>query len=198
MGAGSRTRYVPAMRNAVVALVFLLACSKNDDPKPADPKPADPKPADPKPADPKPADPKPTGSGSAPGSGSDAGSATDSGSAKFDFDKLTHDQKMDFMKKEVVPVMKPLFIAFNKKEFANFSCKTCHGKDPKATKYKMPNPEIEKLDFAKLKAGKQHPETAKWMAEVVKPRMAAILHEQEMTETNPKGFGCLHCHEMKK
>jgi hypothetical protein len=28
----------------------------------------------------------------------------------------------------------------------------------------------------------------------VKPTMAKLLSEPEMTAENPKGFGCLHCH----
>jgi hypothetical protein len=75
---------------------------------------------------------------------------------------------------------------------------TTHGKDPKAAKYKMPSPDLPALDFAALKAGKQKPEIAKWMADVVKPEMAKLLQMPEMTETNAKGFGCLGCHEMKK
>jgi hypothetical protein len=176
------------MRNAVIAFLFLVACGKSE-PAKTEPVP-DPKP---KPTQPEP-EPKPEPKKPEPGSGSAAGGGSDA----WSFDKLTDEQKADFMKKEVVPAMKPIFLAFDKKEFANFGCKTCHGKDPKASKYKMPNPDLEKLDFAALKAGKQHPKTAKWMAEVVKPKMAALLKEAEMTETNPKGFGCLHCHEMKK
>ena len=75
---------------------------------------------------------------------------------------------------------------------------TAHGKDPKATKYKMPNPELPKLDFAALKAGKQAPKMAEFMGKVVKPQMAKILQQPEYTETNPKGFGCLECHQQKK
>ena len=145
--------------------------------------------------------------GSAAGSGSDAGSAAGSGSsadagsgsgAKWEFEKLTHDEKIDFMKKKVVPTMKPLFQKFDAKEFANFGCKTCHGKDPQKAKYKMPSPDIDKLDFKALEAGKQEPETAKWMAEVVKPEMAKLLQMPEYSDKNPTGFGCLHCHTEKK
>lgn len=141
------------------------------------------------------------GSAVAAGSGSDAGSAAGSGSAAGDkkwFDTLSHDEQMDFMKKTVVPKMKPLFQKFDAKEFSNFGCKTCHGKDPQKSKYKMPSPDIEPLDFAALKAGKQKPEMAKWMGEVVKPEMAKLLKEEEYSDKNPKGFGCLHCHETKK
>lgn len=137
------------------------------------------------------------GSGSsAAGSGSDAGSG--SAVASIGWDKKTHEEKMDYMKKTVVPTMKPLFQKFDKKKFAEFNCKTCHGKDPKKSKYKMPTAELAKLDFAKLKEGKQEPEVAKWMGEVVKPEMAKLLGMPEYTPANPKGFGCLHCHEEKK
>lgn len=133
------------------------------------------------------------GSGSA---GSGAGSG--SGEAKKWFDSLSHDEQTDFMKKTVVPTMKPLFQKFDGKKFANFGCKTCHGKDPQKAKFKMPSPDVPALDFAALKAGKQEPKMAQWMGEVVKPEMAKLLKEPEYTEANPKGFGCLECHGMKK
>jgi hypothetical protein len=137
------------------------------------------------------------GSGSAMADGSGAGAG--SGSAdSFNWEAMTHEQRMDYMKKTVVPTMKPLFQKFDAKHYANFGCKTCHGKDPKAAKFKMPTPDLPKLDFAALKAGKQKPNIAKWMGEVVKPQMATLLHMPEYTEANPKGFGCLECHMEKK
>ena len=150
-----------------------------------------------------------TGSGSATSAGSGSAMAAGSGSAMaagsgegagsgWDFDKLTHEEKMDFMKKHVVPTLKPLFQDFDKKKYANFGCKTCHGKDPAKAKYKMPNPALPKLDFVALKAGKQAPKVAEFMTKVVKPQMAKLLQQPEMSETNMKGFGCLECHEQKK
>ncbi len=133
-----------------------------------------------------------------------SGSATDApGPSKMGdspFDKLTSEEKADFMKKKVVPAMKEEFQKFDAKQFANFGCKTCHGKDPKATKFKMPNPELPKLDFAALEAGKQKPKMAEFMGKVVKPMMAKILGEKEFDPKDPKagGFGCLECHEQKK
>ncbi len=140
------------------------------------------------------------GSGSGAGSGSSAaaGSGESTGSDSFDFNKLTHQEQMDFMKKNVLPEMKTAFQKFDAKKFKNFTCKTCHGKNPEKTKFKMPNPELPKLDFAALKAGKQAPKMAKFMGEVVKPDMAKILHQAEYSESNPKGFGCLECHVAKK
>ena len=151
------------------------------------------------------ADPGSAGSAGSAAAGSDAGSATAAGSgsgsgAGFNFDKLTRDQKMDFMKKQVVPKMKPIFQKFDPKEFANFGCKTCHGKEPQKTKFKMPSSDLPKLDFVALEAGKQKPEVAKFMGTVVKPQMAKLLKQPEFDPKNPKagGFGCLECHEQKK
>ncbi|HET9986982.1 MAG TPA: hypothetical protein VFQ65_00640 [Kofleriaceae bacterium] len=141
--------------------------------------------------------------GSAAGSGSAvamAGSGAGSGSATWDFDKLKHEEQMDFMKKHVVPTMKPLFQKFDAKHYANFGCKTCHGKDPKASKYKMPTPELPKLDFAALKAGKQKPQVAKFMGDVVEPEMAKLLQKPVYNpeKPDPSQFGCLGCHQQKK
>ena len=139
--------------------------------------------------------------GSGAGSGSAvamAGSGDGSGSAAWDWDKLTHDEQMDYMKKHVVPTMKPLFQKFDAKHYKDFGCKTCHGKDPKKSKFKMPTPDLPKLDFAALKAGKQKPKVAEWMGKVVKPEMAKILEQPEWTPEHQDGFGCGNCHTEKK
>ncbi|MGE0548934.1 MAG: hypothetical protein AB7O24_17105 [Kofleriaceae bacterium] len=137
------------------------------------------------------------GSGAAAGSGD--GSAAGSGSGGgSDFDKMSKEDKQKFMRENVVPAMKAAFQKFDGKEFAKFNCKTCHGKGADTKKFTMPNPDLPKLDFAALKAGKGDPKMVEFMSKVVKPEMAKILGKPEMTETNHTGFGCLACHEMKK
>lgn len=142
------------------------------------------------------------GSGSAVGSdaaaGSDAGSGSAVAASDFDFDKLSKDDKVKFMKQKVMPTMKPLFQKFDPKEFAKVTCKTCHGKDPQGSKYKMPTADLPKLDFDAIKAGKEDPKVVEFMSKVVKPEMAKLLNKPEMTETVHNGFGCLDCHQMKK
>jgi hypothetical protein len=149
---------------------------------------------------------EPAGSGSAAPAGSGSAAPAGSGSAAptathyrdSEFDKLDFDGRVKFMKEKVVPAMKTAFQKHDPKEFAEFNCKTCHGKDGKEKKFKMPNADLEKLDFAALKAGKQHPETAKFMAEVVTPDMAKLLGAQPYSDTTPDGFGCLACHVAKQ
>ena len=111
---------------------------------------------------------------------------------------LTYDQKRAYMKDAVVPTMKPIFQAFDAKKYANFGCKTCHGKDPQKTKYKMPNRELPQLDFHLLEQGKQKPNIAEWMSKTVKPQVAQILEVPQMSKDHPDGFGCLECHTEKK
>jgi hypothetical protein len=138
-----------------------------------------------------------SGAGSA-AAGSGAGGGSAALAADFDFDKLAKEDKVKFMKQKVMPTMKPLFQKFDKKEFASFTCKTCHGKDPPGTKYKMPSKDLPELDFDAIKAGKEDPNVVEFMSKTVKPQMAKLLNKPEMTETNHKGFGCLDCHTMKK
>jgi hypothetical protein len=102
------------------------------------------------------------------------------------------------MKTKVLPAMSKAFKGFDKKEFGKFTCKSCHGKGVKDGTYEMPNPDLHKLDFAKLEAGKDHPKTAEFMANIVVPEMAAILGMKPMSADNPNGFGCLHCHTQKQ
>jgi hypothetical protein len=151
------------------------------------------------------------GAGSGAGAGSadagagsaDAGAGSGSAVAADDgpdaFLALSKDEKMKIMKTQVLPAMSKAFKAFDKKEFGKFTCKTCHGKARVADgSYEMPNPDLHKLDFDKLAAGKDHPKTAEFMANTVVPEMAKILGLEPATEANPKGFGCLHCHTVKQ
>jgi hypothetical protein len=108
------------------------------------------------------------------------------------FDKLDHEQRVAFMKQKVMPAMKPLFQSHNPKDFAEFTCKTCHGPDPKAVKFKMPNPGLPKLNFADM--SKFKPADIEWMKKDVLPTMAQIIGEPVHSEQNPNGFGCLECH----
>jgi hypothetical protein len=139
--------------------------------------------------------------GSGAGSGSAmSGSGAGSGSAAWDFDKLTFEEQEAFMKKTVVPTMKPIFQKFDAKHYKDFGCKTCHGKEPKKTKFKMPTPDLPKLDFVALKAGKQKPTIAKWMGEEIEPGMAKLLQKPvyDPAKPDPSQFGCLGCHTQKK
>lgn len=117
--------------------------------------------------------------------------------------EMTPQQKGKYMKDVVVPTMRPHFQKFDADHFKKFGCDTCHGKEAKARKFKMPNPDIYALPanaagFAQLREKK--PEWMKFMGGTVKPQMAALLG---LPEFDPKkaeagGFGCGACHTTKK
>jgi hypothetical protein len=204
---GGVARMREMLRTAVLVALIALGCSKKKEEAPAAPPPPPPVTADA--ADTAAGSGSDRGgAGSAAGSdtggdgsaatGSDAGSGSAVAANDFDFEKLSKDEKVKFMKQKVMPTMKPLFQKFDPKEFKNVTCKTCHGKDPQGSKYKMPTADLPKLDFDAIKAGKEDPKVVEFMSKVVKPEMAKLLNKPEMTETVQNGFGCLDCHEMKK
>ena len=130
--------------------------------------------------------------GSAPPAPTTTPSPTPTALPDVAFDKLDHDQKMEFMKQKVVPAMKPLFQSHDAAKFAEFGCKTCHGKDPEASKFKMPDPELPVLDFSDM--SKFKPEDIQWMKNDIMPTMAKTLQLPPHSADNPNGFGCLGCH----
>ena len=111
------------------------------------------------------------------------------------FDKLEHDQRIAFMKKKVMPAMKPIFQNHDAKDFAQFSCKTCHGEQAKQGHFDMPNPNLPKLNFADMSEFKK--EDLDWMHNEVWPTMGKLLDMPLYSKDNPKGFGCLNCHTEK-
>ncbi len=101
------------------------------------------------------------------------------GSAAFDFDKLSHEEQVDFMKKQVVPTMRPLFQAFDAKKYANFGCKTCHGKNAKENKFKMPTAGPCRSSTSSGAQGGQAGSEGRRVdgQVVVKPEMAKLFQE---------------------
>jgi hypothetical protein len=108
------------------------------------------------------------------------------------FDKLEHEQRIEFMKQKVMPAMEPIFKNHDAKKFAEFGCVTCHGKQALEGHFDMPSTELPKLDFKDMSKWKK--EDLEWMSEEVKPAMARLLSEPEFTPENPTGFGCQNCH----
>ncbi len=113
-----------------------------------------------------------------------------------DFDSMSKDQKTALMKRTVAPKMKSEFQAFDAHDFADFTCKTCHGAGASAGTFKMPNPQLPKLDvahgFAKDKA--EHPKAIEFMQQKVLPEMAQMLGQPMRSEAHPDGLGCMDCH----
>jgi hypothetical protein len=118
---------------------------------------------------------------------------------KIDWAKMDENAKKKYMKSTVLPEMKKLFVAVDKKHYSNMSCQTCHGEKAVENKFKMPNPSLPKLPQPTDRAGfmalqQKKPDVVKFMGTQVKPTMAALLGKKEWEPTNPEGFGCYGCH----
>jgi hypothetical protein len=122
------------------------------------------------------------------------------GPPKVSWKELDHAQRVTFMKRVVLPTMKPLFVAFDGKKFHDVTCATCHGEaHVKDHTFQMPNPELFVLPdrpdrFQQLAQQKQ--EWVKFMSSEVKPEMAKLLGLPELdpAHADPSAFGCKNCH----
>lgn len=118
---------------------------------------------------------------------------------KIDWAKMDTAARKKYMKGTVLPQMKKLFVAFDKKRYAKMNCATCHGQKATEVSFKMPSEELPKLPQPTDSAGfaaiqEKKPEVAKFMGMQVKPTMAALLGKAEWSPTTPDGFGCYGCH----
>ena len=115
---------------------------------------------------------------------------------------LPKEQRGKYMATVVVPRMKEVFRAFDPKEFAEFGCKTCHGKSARERGFEMPTPELAVLPSSREEFSallKEKPEWVKFMAEKVTPEMATLLGTTayDPKTQQPGAFGCPNCHMSK-
>lgn len=99
-----------------------------------------------------------------------------------------------------MPKMGGLFHEFDAKKYAEPRCVLCHGSGAKAGNFKMPNPELPKLDmtpegFKALKEKK--PQIFEFMTKTVEVETAHLIGEEPFDPKTKKGFGCLDCHTKK-
>ena len=121
--------------------------------------------------------------------------------AKIDWEKMSKDERKKYMKATVLPAAKKMFAGYDAKKYSKVTCATCHGPGAADGSFKMPNGELPKLPkgpegFKEL--AEKKPEMMKFMGETVKPTVAALLGVEPWTMQNPKGFGCVGCHETMK
>jgi hypothetical protein len=85
--------------------------------------------------------------------------------------------------------MRVLFQSFDAQRFAVVNCATCHGEGAENRTFGMPNAGIAQLpdNAAGFQAfGRDKPEWMRFMAQQVRPRMAALLGMEELDMRNPK------------
>jgi len=113
-------------------------------------------------------------------------------------DDLSHEQKIAFMKKRVVPAMRELWKESPDPE-DEITCGTCHGAGASEGKFEMPNPKLYPLNPANGFAA--HQDEAEWlefMAKKVAPTMVQTLGVQPFDPATGTGFGCFSCHGRAK
>jgi hypothetical protein len=108
------------------------------------------------------------------------------------FDKLTHEQRIIFMRYKVVPTLGEMFTQFDPVRFEQVGCKTCHGSKPAAVNYEMPG-DIKMLNFNEL----PDDPIVGFMAQTVVPEMAKLLEREPFDPGTGEGeFGCTGCHRI--
>lgn len=115
---------------------------------------------------------------------------------------LPKEKRGKYMASVVVPRMREVFRAFDPKEFAEFGCKTCHGKSARDRGFSMPTPDLPVLPSSHEEFGaimKEKPEWVKFMSEKVTPEMATLLGLKtfDPKTQQPGTFSCANCHTAK-
>ncbi len=113
------------------------------------------------------------------------------------FAQMSDDERKDFMKKVVLPKVRPAFQSADPKEFAKMNCATCHGPNAREAKFEMPNPKLLKLPSTPAgwkKLAEKEGKMMAFMKDELTPMMAELLHEAPFDPKTGKGFGCFECH----
>lgn len=109
---------------------------------------------------------------------------------------MSQEERLDHMRKVVMPAMKRVFQDHDAQRYATFGCPTCHGPGAKEGDFAMPSEALPRLDatdgFAAHRAS--DPTTTAWMMEAVVPAMAASLGIPRYDPATQTGFGCFGCH----
>jgi hypothetical protein len=108
-------------------------------------------------------------------------------------------QKLAYMKSTVLPDEKPLWAKYDPKRFSEMSCNACHGASGEARGWKMPNPDLPKLEPGGImELYNTHREAYMFMAGTVVPHTARLLGLPNWDHGSHTGFGCFGCHTAKR
>ena len=110
---------------------------------------------------------------------------------KIDWEKMDENAKKKYMKSTVLPEMKKLFVAVDKKHYSNMGCQTCHGEKAVENKFKMPNASLPKLPQPTDRAGfmalqQKKPEIVKFMGTAGEADDGRAAREEGMGAEQPR------------
>jgi hypothetical protein len=118
-----------------------------------------------------------------------------------DWANWSHEWKLAYMKSTVMPKMGDAFHTFDAKKYDEPKCVLCHGGGVADGSFKMPNPDLPKLEFTstgKLRFDPKSKKIVEFMHKVVVPTTADLLGEPAFDMKTKTGFGCFGCHTKKE
>lgn len=122
-----------------------------------------------------------------------AGATAAASAPEDEWTPLSWEDRHDVMTWAVLPNMGRTFWHFEGKAAPELSCRTCHGADAEAVKYKMPNG-LPALDPAHMpsatSANAKEARTVKFMQDEVVPQMRELLGSPQLS--------CFTCHPRSK
>lgn len=135
--------------------------------------------------------------------GSSSKSTTTPAPAPTVWKDMNLEQRTEFMKREVMPKAKAVFVAFDEAKFKDMDCATCHGDGAADGSFEMPNPKIKALPateeafMAWVSKDEEAARYTKMMSEELVPLMANLLGEKPFDPATHSGeFSCQACHTM--
>ena len=135
--------------------------------------------------------------------GSSSKSTTTPAPAPTAWKDMNLEQRTEFMKREVMPKAKAIFVAFDETKYKDMDCATCHGDGAADGSFEMPNPKIKALPateeafMAWVSKDEEHARYTKMMSEELVPLMANLLGEKAFDPATKTGeFSCQACHTM--
>jgi hypothetical protein len=133
-------------------------------------------------------------SGSNGGSRVPAAGGPDLGAPDVPWHGKNRDERRAFMGAHVEPTMRHLFQEFDKKNYADFSCETCHGPDMETVDFKMPNGLYTLSDKDTLEEAASYDKTTtNFMTMEVVPAFAKLLADKP-SDPGGAGVSCFTCH----
>ncbi len=110
----------------------------------------------------------------------------------------SHEKKLAYMKSPTFLLPeKALFMDYAPARYADFTCRTCHGKGEDDGTYRMPNPDLPQIvggrEYYQELAAKD-PKALRFMQKILVPETARLLGLPAFDMASHTGFSCYQCH----
>lgn len=114
------------------------------------------------------------------------------------WDSMTHDNKVGWMAREVLPRMSAEFQEHDGARFADFTCASCHGPEPASRNFEMPSLALPALpptgSAEQQQMVRQYQPMLRFMFNRVLPTMQTLTGRPEFEPGVEGAFSCYSCH----